>query len=69
MVPLSHCLLKKIKFASLLGVLPVLQNCEEKIDLDASRYFWVFDPKMSEPGSDDTKDDLAGRIWRKNWSR
>ena len=36
------------------------KNREEKIDLEASRY--GFTP-MSEPGSNETKDDLAGRIW------
>jgi hypothetical protein len=47
-------------------MVPVLQNCEEKIDLEASRCF-EREFKMSEAGSNDVVDGLAD--WKRTRSR
>ena len=56
----------EIKFCiTLMSVCLFCTYCEEKIDLEASRY-WDF-ILMSEPIPDDPYDGLAGRILGKGW--
>jgi hypothetical protein len=63
----KSCLLKKNKFARRdLRLCLFCKNREEKIDLEASRY--GFRP-MSEAGSNDVVDGLAGRIRKRGRNR
>jgi hypothetical protein len=63
----KSCLLKKIKVCiTSMKCCLFCKNREEKIDLEASRY--GFRP-MSEAGSNDVVDGLAGRIRKRDRSR
>ena len=64
---LTLCLLKKIKVCiTSMKCCLFCKNREEKIDLEASRY--GFRP-MSDAGSNDVVDGLAGRIRKRDRSR